>query len=157
MCSVDLSLLRIQTMPPTILVVDDSPTAQRLIRSAIEAGGYRVLTASDGNEAIDVATRERPDLVVLDIILPKKNGFQVCRHLKTLPETCGIKVVLLSSKTHEMDILWGKRQGADGYLTKPFESNQLLECIESALRSEPAPLLSSSSSHAGSCAATANH
>ena len=98
-----------------------------------------------GNEAIDVALRERPDLIVLDIILPKKNGFQVCRHLKALPETCGIKVVLLSSKSHEMDILWGKRQGADGYLTKPFESEQLLACIESALQAEPATLLVPSS------------
>lgn len=132
-------------MPTTVLVVDDSPTAQRLIRLAVEAGGYRVLTASDGNEAIEVVQRERPDLVVLDIILPKKNGFQVCRHLKALPETCGIKVVLLSSKSHEMDILWGKRQGADGYLTKPFESEQLLACIESALQAEPAPLLVPSS------------
>ncbi len=128
-------------MSTTILVVDDSPTAQRLIRLAVEAGGYRVLTASDGNEAIDVALRERPDLIVLDIILPKKNGFQVCRHLKAHPETRGIKVVLLSSKSHEMDILWGKRQGADGYLTKPFESEQLLACIESTLEAEPTPLL----------------
>lgn len=132
-------------MPATVLVVDDSPTAQRLIRLAVEAGGYRVLTASDGDEAIDVALREGPDLVVLDIILPKKNGFQVCRHLKALPETCGIKVVLLSSKSHEMDILWGKRQGADGYLTKPFESEQLLTCIVSALQAESATLLVPSS------------
>ena len=128
-------------MPTTILIVDDSPTTQRIIRLAVEAGGYRVLTASDGDEAIDVAGRERPDLVVLDIILPKRNGFQVCRHLKAFPETCGIKVVLLSSKSHEMDILWGKRQGADGYLTKPFKSDQLLACIDAALRSEPGSLV----------------
>lgn len=125
----------------TILVVDDSPTALRLIRLAVEAGGYRVLTASDGHEAIEVAMRERPDLVVLDIILPKKNGFQVCRHLKAQPATSGIKVVLLSSKSHQMDILWGKRQGADGYLTKPFESSQLLDCIATALHSESASLV----------------
>lgn len=124
---------RMNEAPRTVLVVDDSPTAQKLIRSAVEAGGFRVLTARDGDEAVAVAARERPDLVVLDIILPKKNGFQVCRHLKADPETAGIKVVLLSSKSHEMDILWGKRQGADGYLTKPFESSQLLSCIESAL------------------------
>ncbi len=132
-------------MPTTILIVDDSPTAQRLIRLAVEAGGYRVLTASDGNDAIEVALRERPDLIVLDIILPKKNGFQVCRSLKALPETRGIKVVLLSSKSHEMDILWGKRQGADGYLTKPFESDQLLMCIESTLGAESAAQLAPSS------------
>jgi twitching motility two-component system response regulator PilH len=125
-------------MSATILIVDDSPTAQRLIRQSVEAGGYRALTASDGDEAIEVALRERPDLIVLDIILPKKNGFQVCRSLKAYSETSGIKVVLLSSKNHEMDILWGKRQGADGYLTKPFEPEQLLACIESALRAESA-------------------
>ena len=128
-------------MHATVLVVDDSPTAQRLIRQSVELGGYRVLTASDGDEAIEVALRERPDLIVLDIILPKKNGFQVCRQLKAVPETSGIKVVLLSSKNHEMDILWGKRQGADGYLTKPFEPEQLLACIESALQAESAPSL----------------
>ena len=120
----------------TVLVVDDSPTAQRIIRLAVEAGGYRVITASDGDEAIEIAMREIPDLIVLDIILPKKNGFQVCRHLKAFPETCGIKVVLLSSKNHEMDILWGKRQGADGYLTKPFESDQLVACLDAVLRGE---------------------
>lgn len=132
-------------MPATVLIVDDSPTAQRVIREAVEAGGYQVLTASDGDAAIEIATREQPDLVVLDIILPKKNGFQVCRHLKGFPETSGIKVVLLSSKSHEMDILWGKRQGADGYLTKPFESDQLLECIASAMRAESTPLMVPSS------------
>jgi twitching motility two-component system response regulator PilH len=126
-------------MPATVLIVDDSPTAQRLVRESVEFGGYRTLTASDGDEAIEVATRERPDLIVLDIILPKKNGFQVCRQLKALPETSGIKVVLLSSKQHEMDILWGKRQGADGYLTKPFEPEELLGCIESALRGQSVP------------------
>lgn len=125
-------------MPATVLIVDDSPTALRLIRGAVEAGGYQVLTAADGDEAIEVARRDHPDLIVLDIILPKKNGFQVCRHLKGLPETCGIKVVLLSSKSHEMDILWGKRQGADGYLTKPFQPAQLLSCIEGTLRGETA-------------------
>ena len=123
-------------LPQTVLVVDDSPTAQRIIRLAVDAGGYRVLSASDGDEAIAVAMREVPDLIVLDIILPKKNGFQVCRHLKAFPETCGIKVVLLSSKNHEMDILWGKRQGADGYLTKPFDAGQLVSCIDSVLRGE---------------------
>ncbi len=127
----------------TVLVVDDSPTAQRVIRLAIEAGGYRVLTACDGDEALAVAARERPNLLVLDIILPKKNGFQVCRQLKSDPQTSDIKVVLLSSKAHEMDILWGKRQGADGYLTKPFEAAELLACIEQVLSgSVAAPIAS---------------
>jgi twitching motility two-component system response regulator PilH len=126
-------------VPNRILIVDDSPTAQRIIREAIQARGHEVLLAGDGDEALAVARRERPDLVVLDIILPKKNGFQVCRQLKADPETSGIKVVLLSSKNHEMDILWGRRQGADGYLTKPFQSDQLLNCIEATLQGRQNP------------------
>lgn len=125
--------------PNRILIVDDSPTAQRIIREAIQTRGHDVLLAGDGDEALAVARRERPDLVVLDIILPKKNGFQVCRQLKADPETSGIKVVLLSSKNHEMDILWGRRQGADGYLTKPFQSDQLLNCIEATLNGSQNP------------------
>ena len=132
-------------MTRTILVVDDSPSEVKLMQLALEGSGYQIVTAADGEQALLQAERHRPDLIVLDVVLPKKNGFQVCRHLKAFPETCGIKVVLLSSKSHEMDILWGKRQGADGYLTKPFESEQLLACIESTLRAESAPLLVPSS------------
>ena len=116
-------------MPATVLVVDDSPTAQRLIRLAVEAGGYRVLTASDGDEAIEVAMRERPDLILLDIILPKKNGFQVCRQLKTSPETKDIKIILVSSKSQDTDRFWGLKQGADEYLAKPFEAEELLASV----------------------------
>jgi twitching motility two-component system response regulator PilH len=120
-------------MNETIMVVDDSPTDLKVITKALQSKGFRVVTAVDGEEAIEAAVRERPQLIVLDIILPKKNGFQVCRQLKTTPDTQGIKIVLISSKSQDADRFWGLKQGADAYLTKPFEEEELLKAVTSAL------------------------
>jgi twitching motility two-component system response regulator PilH len=116
-----------------ILVVDDSPTDLRLATDALKGKGYRIITAIDGEEALAKAAAELPDLMVLDIILPKKNGFQVCRQLKTTPATKDIKVILLSSKSQDSDRFWGLKQGADNYMTKPFEDDELLNNITSLL------------------------
>lgn len=113
----------------TILVVEDSPTDMRLVKSALANKGYNVLTASDGEEALQVVADERPDLVVLDVILPKKNGYQVCRELKNSQDTKGIKVILLSSKNQDSDRFWGMKQGADEYITKPFKDEELLASV----------------------------
>jgi DNA-binding response OmpR family regulator len=113
----------------TILVVEDSPTELTVTRNALQAQGFRILTAVDGEEALEKVAQERPDLVLLDVILPKKNGFQVCRQLKTSPETKGIKVVLVTSKTLDSDRFWGLRQGADEYLAKPFKEEDLLAVV----------------------------
>jgi twitching motility two-component system response regulator PilH len=110
----------------TILVVDDSPTEQKLVVAALQSKGYRVITAVDGEDAIDKATREQPRLVVLDVVMPKKNGYQVCRQLKTTASTQHIKVLLLTTKNQDADKFWGMKQGADAYLTKPFASDDLL-------------------------------
>jgi len=112
-----------------ILVVDDSPTDLRLVTTALRGGGYVVSAAHDGEEALEKAVRERPDLIVLDVILPKKNGFQVCRQLKTSPDTCAIKILLLTSKNQQSDRFWGLKQGADSYMTKPFANEELLASI----------------------------
>lgn len=112
-----------------ILVVDDSPTALRLTKNALSGRGFQILTAADGEEALVVAASERPDLILLDVILPKKNGFQVCRQLKTNAGTREIKVVLVTSKTQDSDRFWGLKQGADGYLTKPFGEEALLAAV----------------------------
>jgi twitching motility two-component system response regulator PilH len=114
---------------PLILVVDDSPTDLKLMTAPLLSKGYRVITAADGEEALDVAAREHPALIVLDIILPKKNGFQVCRQLKTTPETQDIKIVMLSSKSQDTDRYWGLKQGADEYMSKPFENDQLTALV----------------------------
>ena len=116
-----------------ILVVDDSPTALRITSELLSESGFDVITASDGEEALEVADRDHPNLIVLDIILPRKNGFQVCRKLRSESNTEDIAIVMLSSKNQDHDRQWAERQGADGYLTKPYNADELLSCINSVL------------------------
>jgi len=113
----------------SILIVEDSPTEQRLMQKMLEDGGYRVIVASDGNEAVLVAQREKPALMLLDVVLPGLNGFQICRQLKSSAETRSIRIVLVTSKNQEADKFWGLKQGADEYLTKPFKSEDLLASV----------------------------
>jgi DNA-binding response OmpR family regulator len=114
----------------TILVVDDSPTDRALLLDALRPKGFRLLSANDGDEGLATARREHPDLVLLDVILPRKNGFQVCRQLKADAGTRDIKIVLVTSKNQPSDRFWGLKQGADEYLTKPFTSEELLLAVE---------------------------
>lgn len=116
-------------MSKTILVVDDSPTDLGLITAALGGQGYEILTAADGEEAIRLAGERRPALILLDVVLPKKNGFQVCRQLKTSTETGDVKIVLVSSKNQDSDRFWGLKQGADAYLAKPFDDRELLATV----------------------------
>ena len=120
-------------MAKKVLVVDDSPTDLQILSTLLKKQGYNVVTAVDGEDAIAKATSSQPPLVVLDIILPKKNGFQVCRQLKTAPETKGIKVILVSSKNQESDKFWGMKQGADDYIGKPYQDEVLLAAIAKQL------------------------
>jgi DNA-binding response OmpR family regulator len=113
----------------TILIVDDSPTEMMLMLSALQGRGYNLLTAADGEQALQMAMQEKPDLVLLDVILPKKNGFQVCRQLKTTPETKATKIIMVTSKSQESDRFWGMKQGADEYLTKPCSVEELLKSV----------------------------
>jgi twitching motility two-component system response regulator PilH len=116
-----------------ILVVDDSPTDLALMTAPLEGAGYQIITAVDGEEALEKAVSEQPGLIVLDIILPKKNGFQVCRQLKTAPETQDVKIIMLTSKTQDSDRFWGLKQGADEYMTKPFDDEELLANVAKLL------------------------
>src|SRR5262252_199285 len=113
----------------TILIADDSPTELRMVVSALQNKGYQIVTAADGDEAIEKATSALPRLAILDIIMPKKNGFQVLRHIRSTPEMKEMKVLLLSSKNQESDKFWGLKQGADDYITKPFENDTLAEAV----------------------------
>lgn len=114
----------------SILVVEDSPTHRNLITIPLTRLGYRISTAENGEDAILKAAREMPDLIVLDVILPKKNGFQVCRHLKMTPATKDIKILMLTSKDQSSDRFWGLRQGADDYMTKPFKEAELVAAVD---------------------------
>jgi len=108
-----------------VLVADDSPT-QLSVMTQPFLGKYDVITAKDGAEALEKAYSERPALAVLDVIMPKYNGFQVCRKIKKNEELKAIKIILLTSKSQESDKYWGMKQGADAYMTKPFDSQELL-------------------------------
>ena len=117
----------------TILVVDDSPTERALITSALADSGYRVLVAGDSEEALVKVATERPHLILLDVVMPGKNGYQLCRELKNGTTTKSIKIILLTSKSLEADRFWGLRQGADDYVTKPFEGGSLLAALRRQL------------------------
>ncbi len=112
-----------------ILVVEDSPTVQYVLTDMLVSGGYQVLKAVDGEEALRVAVERQPQLILLDVILPKLNGYQVCRQLKATPETAHIPIIMITSKSKDSDRHWAIEQGADDYIVKPFESQAVLETV----------------------------
>jgi twitching motility two-component system response regulator PilH len=116
-----------------ILVVDDSPTELKMMVEPLINRGYQVITATNGLEALEQVAKELPSLILLDVLMPGKNGFQVCRQLKSDPATKDIKIIIVSSKCQESDRFWGLRQGADEYLGKPVNDETLLQHISALL------------------------
>lgn len=116
-----------------ILVVDDSPSQLKMTVTALQGQQYEILTAVDGEEALQKVRAYMPDLVVLDVVMPKMDGFQVCRKMKASPAMQHIPVIMLTSKNQKADEFWGKRQGADIYLTKPFDHAHLLDAVTKSL------------------------
>ena len=112
-----------------ILVVDDSPTERFFLADLLTRRGYAVVTAESGTEALAKIRAERPSLVVMDVVMPGASGFQVVRTLTRDPETQAIPVILCTSKGAETDRIWGLRQGARAYLTKPVNAEELLAKI----------------------------
>jgi twitching motility two-component system response regulator PilH len=119
-----------------VLVVDDSPTEQHIFCKALERHGYDTVVASDGEEAIETAQQMRPDVIVMDVVMPGMNGFQATRRLSKNPVTASIPVVIVSAKGQETDRIWGLRQGASQYLVKPVESGELASAVEAAIADE---------------------
>ncbi|MEN9211322.1 MAG: response regulator [Thermostichus sp. DG02_4_bins_136] len=117
-----------------VLVVDDNRTYLETISSLLSKNGLEVLTAMDGVEAMDVIRQQRPDLVVLDIVMPRMNGYEVCREVKGDDSTKHIRIVVCSTKDQAFDIEWAKRNQADAYVTKPFKPQELLATIKNQLR-----------------------
>ena len=117
-----------------ILVVDDSPLVLEVISKYLRDKGFNTLTACDGIEAIEKTFTELPDLIILDVAMPKMNGYQVCRLLKSDPETCHIPIIILTVKDQAHDKYWGIQTGADAYLSKEFEQRTLLKTIEDLLQ-----------------------
>ena len=118
-------------MKPSILVVDDDRKTVDLIRLYLEKDGYRVLAAYDGRTALDMARNRRPGLIILDLMLPKVDGLDVCRLLRSESQ---VPIIMLTAKTTEDDKLAGLDLGADDYVTKPFSPRELTARIKAALR-----------------------
>ena len=128
---------------PLILIVEDDPSIRLGLRKSLGFDGFTVIEAADGEQGLELAFSERPDLIVLDLMLPKINGFEVCRTIRRHDRTTPI--LILSAKEQEMDKLTGFDQGADDYITKPFSVRELVARIKAALRrtltEEEAPAL----------------
>ena len=116
-----------------ILIVDDSPSQLMGIRRIVEKLGHEALTAEDGAAGVEAARREIPDLILMDVVMPNLNGFQATRAITRDPVTKHIPVVMVTTKDQETDRVWGMRQGAQGYLTKPFSEAELTEAILSTI------------------------
>jgi len=109
-----------------ILIVDDSLAEVRLLQAVLQEAGYWPVAIHDPTQIEKVVDIERPALILLDVVMPQRNGYQACRELKADPNYSGIPIVLVTSKDGSSDRLWGQMQGADGYVVKPFTREQLL-------------------------------
>jgi twitching motility two-component system response regulator PilH len=112
-----------------VLVVDDEPGILLMVRSRLVKAGYQVEEAKDGQEALKKTREWSPDLVIMDVMMPPPNGFQACRILKDDSATRAIPIVLLTAKSTESDQFWGQESGADAYLTKPYDPQELLATV----------------------------
>jgi twitching motility two-component system response regulator PilH len=116
-----------------ILIVDDSPSQLAGMKRIVEKLGHEALSAEDGAQGVEVAKAEKPDLVLMDVVMPNLNGFQATRAISKAPETSHIPVVLVTTKDQETDRVWGMRQGAKAYITKPFNESELVTVINQLL------------------------
>jgi len=116
-----------------ILIVDDSPSQLMGMMRIVEKLGHVGLSAEDGAAGVEAAKVEKPDLILMDVVMPNLNGFQATRAISKEPTTSHIPIVLVTTKDQETDKVWGMRQGAKAYITKPFTENQLIEVINSLL------------------------
>lgn len=116
-----------------ILVVDDEADLVEMVTMRLEANGYKVITASDGREALEKARSEKPHLIILDLMLPKMDGYKVCRMLKFDEKYKHIPVIMFTARAQESDKKTGKEVGADAYIIKPFEPQILLDTIKNLI------------------------
>jgi DNA-binding response OmpR family regulator len=115
----------------SILAVDDEPRVLKLLKANLESSGYKVLTAVDGDQAIRLVESELPDLMILDLMLPKIDGYEVCIRVR---EFSAVPIIMLTARTAQVDLIHGFEVGADDYLTKPFSVNELLVRVQAVLR-----------------------
>lgn len=117
----------------TVLVVEDTPSQLELINKYLQESGYTVLKATDAKDGLNKAVNLQPDAIITDVVMPGLSGFEFCRQLKRNPATEKVPIIICSSKNKEIDRIWGMRQGADVYLTKPFTQQELLRALQSVV------------------------
>jgi DNA-binding response OmpR family regulator len=120
-------------MSPKILVADDEPNIVISLEYLLKREGYTVVIARDGHEAVDAIVREQPDLVLLDVKMPKKTGFEVCQEVRALDVVQGTKILMLTAKGRDTDVAKGLALGADAYMTKPFATRELVQKVAEML------------------------
>ncbi|HBA36046.1 MAG TPA: two-component system response regulator [Gammaproteobacteria bacterium] len=118
-----------------VLIVDDSPTEVHSLRAMLERNGFNVDSAANGEEGIEKAKSSHPDLILMDIVMPGMNGFQATRRLAKDAKTADIPVIIVSTKGQEIDVVWGKRQGARDYVIKPINEQDLIQRVNTMLGS----------------------
>ncbi|MBV6289784.1 twitching motility response regulator PilH [Pseudomonas aegrilactucae] len=117
-----------------VLIVDDSPTEMYKLTGMLEKHGHQVLKAENGADGVALARQEKPDAVLMDIVMPSMNGFQATRQLSKDDATKGIPVIIVTTKDQETDKVWGRRQGARDYLTKPVDEDTLIKVLNGVLQ-----------------------
>ena len=118
----------------TALVVEDSLTEREVLTGYLQEAGITVVTAKSGEEALEKIDSSTPDLIVLDVVLPGRSGFEICRQLKNTTNTSNIPIVICSTKGSDMDKFWGMKQGADAYLPKPVDKDELITTVKKLIR-----------------------
>jgi two-component system phosphate regulon response regulator PhoB len=116
-----------------LLIADDEPGIRRLVRMTLESDEYEIIEASNGDEALDLARHHKPALVLLDVMMPRRGGFDICRELKTDPQTASITIVMLTARAQESDEVQGRAAGADDYFMKPFSPVALMRKVDEIL------------------------
>jgi two-component system alkaline phosphatase synthesis response regulator PhoP len=118
---------------PRVLIVDDEPHIVLSLEFLLQRAGYETVSAADGEAGLTMVRQQRPDLVLLDVMMPKRNGYEVCQAIKADPDVRGIPVIMLTAKGQEVEILKGRELGASAYVTKPFGNAEILEVIRGVL------------------------
>ena len=116
-----------------ILIIDDSIVEIKILESILSGADHQIMVARNGEEGEHIARSFLPDLIFLDVVMPRKNGFQVCRDLRHDPQFAQTPIILLTSKSQDTDKFWGKQQGATEYITKPYEDTQILTVLKKYL------------------------
>jgi len=115
----------------TILIVEDSLSGLEIVPYYLEDKGYKIITAKTAKEALEIALEEKPDAIITNVFMPGMNGFEFCRFLKNHPSQAKVPILICSTENQTSHLLWGKKQGADAYLTKPYTTEELLSVIQS--------------------------